>query len=283
LPDQIVHGLGRLVGVLVEVLDEVLVVARAADALHAGAVVLPGRPPLADRREEVPGQTVADVVRRSLAAEAAQVTDRAARPREAAPRRRPRPRVPVLAIAAGGVRDPVRALAVDLPLRVVGADVASVAGLGLPRLPQAELVPQVTPPALTRRAVRRRRADGVAGGAREVRDALAFDDGDRVARLVGREMSFRDGAILRELGLGQILRAGIGDVCWQPVPALGELRHLVLVAARAHGRRRLGEDVGAFVGHGAGIVVLHLVAVLAAHARSGHGAVPVLLHDAGGR
>src|SRR5262249_61364061 len=166
------------------------------------------------------GQTVADVVRRPLAAEAAQVTDRAGRRREVAHRQRPRPRVPVPAIAAGVVRDPVRALDVDLPLRVVGADVASVAGLGLPRLPQAELVPQVTPPALTRRAVRRRRADGVAGGAREGRDALAFDDGDRGARLVGREVSFRDGAILRELGLGQILLAGIGRVPRQPGPAL---------------------------------------------------------------
>src|SRR5262249_14709223 len=59
LGDEAVDGVGRGVGVLVEVLDEPLAVAGAADALHARPVVLPRRPALADRGEEVPGEPVA--------------------------------------------------------------------------------------------------------------------------------------------------------------------------------------------------------------------------------
>src|SRR5262249_39089133 len=115
---------------------------------------------------------------------------------------------------------------------------------------------------------------------REVRDPLALDDGYGIARLVRREVSLRDGAVLGELRRAQILRPGVGDVRRQAVPALGELRHLVLVTAGAHRRAGLRQHMCALVSHGARIVALHLVAVLAAYAGRGHRAVAVLLDDA---
>src|SRR5262245_51167200 len=172
LAREIVHRLGGGVRVLVEVLHEVLVVAGAADALHAGAVVLPDRPPLADGREQVPGQPVADVVRSALATEAAQMTRGAHQRKKILHRQRPQLRLPVPAVATSVVSDPVWALDVDLPLRMVEADVAGVARLRFARLLEAESVPHVAPPALPRRPVGRKDADRVTRRAREVRDAL---------------------------------------------------------------------------------------------------------------
>src|SRR4030095_14123617 len=118
--------------------------------LHLRAVVLPDGSPLADRCEQVPGEPIADVVGRALVAEAAEVAERAGRRREVAHGERSRFRLPAPAVAAGVVGDAVRALDVDLPLRMVGTDVARVVRLGLARLLQAELVPQVAAPALPR-------------------------------------------------------------------------------------------------------------------------------------
>src|SRR5690606_21271337 len=77
------------IGVVVEIGDEVGVVAFQADALHANLVVFPGRTALADRGEQIPRQPVADVVRGAGAAEAAHVAERAGGGGEVLNRERP--------------------------------------------------------------------------------------------------------------------------------------------------------------------------------------------------
>lgn len=73
-------------------------------------------------------------------------------------------------ITASVVGDAVFAFDVDLPLRMVGADMAVVAGLGSADLFEAELMTYVAFCALPHRAIRRRCAHGVAALTGEVRN-----------------------------------------------------------------------------------------------------------------
>src|SRR5262249_14663371 len=126
-------------------------------------------------------------------------------------------------------------------------------------------------------------SDGVTGRAGEMRDPFSLDDGERVPRMIRRESTLGDGTVLGELLFAETATASVRDICRQRVTTLEELRHLVLVAARTRRGRRLSDDERAFVGHGARMILLHLVAVPAAYARRGHRAVPVLLDDPGRR
>src|SRR5690606_16066787 len=154
---------------------EVGVVAFLADALHPHLVVFPGRAALADRGEQIPRQAVADVMGGTGRAEAAHVADRARRGGEVFDRQRTRGGFPVPGVAHRRVGDAMRRFLVDLPLRVIGADVAGVTGFGLARLLAAELVAQVAFLALADRAVGRGPADVVAGFAGEARDLRPLD------------------------------------------------------------------------------------------------------------
>src|SRR5690606_20885702 len=130
--------------------------------LHAHGVVLPAGAALADRREQVPRQPLAHIVRRARRAEATHVADGARWRGEVLDGQRARLRRPVPLMAARHVGDAVRRLLINLPLGVVRPDVAGVARLGLAGLLLAELVTQVALLALADGAIRRGRADVVA-------------------------------------------------------------------------------------------------------------------------
>ena len=154
LHDPGVDRLGGLVGRLVEVVDEVLIVAFAAHVLHADAVVLPSWAPFADRART--GTRSGDRRRRGwcrwppkpLMWQMAQVAAG-----KSSTVKRAGLGLPIPGMTARGVGDAVRRFLVDLPLRVIRADVAGVAGLRLAGLLQAELMPQVARLTLADRAV----------------------------------------------------------------------------------------------------------------------------------
>src|SRR5512146_2870913 len=81
---------------------------------------------------------------------------------------------PIPELAAGMVSNSMRRLGVDFPLRVIGTNVAGIAGLRLADLFQAELVAQVTGLAASHRAVIGRFADAVAVFAGKAGDVRSF-------------------------------------------------------------------------------------------------------------
>ncbi len=176
----------------------------------------------------------------------------------------------------------MRRLLVDLPLRVIRADVAGIACLGFARLRQAEGMPLVALLALADGAIRLRLADTVARHAGELGDIRPLQRIQRMAGLVRVELALGDRLIHHLHHCRQVFGAGVGDVGRQGMPALVELRHLGPVAALTHGRGRRGQQAVALVLDRAGVIGLDLVAVPARHLGRRHGAVAELIHDAGG-
>src|SRR5262249_52087137 len=136
----------------------------------------------ADLGEQIPREPVADVVRRWLSPEAAHMTDLARRRGEVLHAQTTGPLPPVPLMSLGVVENAVGRLFVDLPLRMIRADVAPVAGLRLAGLLERIFVPEVTRGTIADAAVRTRSAHLVAADARELRDRIALDVKQRVAR-----------------------------------------------------------------------------------------------------
>ncbi len=103
LADQLVDRFSPGIGVDVELINKVAVMTCQADGLHPHLVIFPARAAVADRREQIPRQPVAHVMRGAGGAKSAHVAGRAGGRREIHHRQRAGFGFPVPAVAASGI------------------------------------------------------------------------------------------------------------------------------------------------------------------------------------
>src|SRR5690606_4668480 len=146
----------------------------------------------ADGREQIPRQPVSRVVGRAACPEAAEVAGRAGGGGEVAHGQRSRLGVPVPVFAARRVGDSMRRFLINFPLRMIGTDVAGIAGFRSACLFQTELVAQMALLAFAHRTVGRGSADVVAALAGKARDRRTFDVEQCLTSLVWTKCRFGD-------------------------------------------------------------------------------------------
>jgi hypothetical protein len=120
-----------------------------------------------------------------------EMADGAGRCRKIVHRQRAWISVPIVVLTVHMIRDSMGGLHVDLPLRVIRADVTGIAGLGLASLLQAEFVTQVALLALPDRVVSSWLANRMADLAGEAGDVLAFQGSNGIALFIRSVEAFR--------------------------------------------------------------------------------------------
>ena len=228
-----------------------------------------------------PGQPLGDIVRAGDIADGRHVADRAAWG-TVIDARRPGAggAVPLPRITLGVIDRAVLGLVVDFHLRVVGAEVALAAGLGLAGFGDGEAVPRVAARTAPEAAVGVLAADADIGPGVRVEDALVDLDGRAVAVVAaGHPLDGVVGAFVHPQVDFPDDRQRVG------VLAFGVLGGLGRVAARAIARRDDGADGGLAVLEvdlaDIGVGRAGQVAVQAGDARVGVAAVGPVGDDAG--
>ena len=294
--ELLIEGDDKGVELLEMRVDDIAAVARAAHPLHVLAALQPGLDLLAlldrlgvdlrgDRRAQVPGDAVADVVGHGKILGARHVAGGAGRRGVIVLADDPFVGVQVHLVLVRAEGDAVRGFLVDLFLRMVRTQMAAATGVRLARLRGGEVVAQVAGGAGALGTIRIDAADAGVRPARLVQRAVRVHAHDGAMTGAATHRGDRRGAGQRRRAfddLGEHVVERAEDVAGGGMMAAVELLDLFLVTLRTVLRRNDHRDDEILVHDRVFVVPVRLVAFIAADVRAEMLGMSPLVVDARG-